>query len=77
MSSFEVIPPEYPHTFMADEILTNEFLLEDQSSVIHEAKIKELASWANRKVYDAVTNSGQPFMTVRWVVTEKILMVNQ
>ena len=69
--SFEVIPSEYPHTLMADEILTNEILLEDQSSVIHEAKLKELASWADRKVYDPVTNSGQPFITVRWVVTEK------
>ena len=59
------------HMLMVDEILTNEVILEDQSSVIHKAKLKDLASWAARKVYDAVTNSGQLFITVRWVVTEK------
>ena len=71
VSSFEVIPSEYPHILMADAILTNEILLEDQSSVIHKANLRELASWSDRKVNDAVTNSGKPFMTVRWVVTEK------
>ena len=37
VSSFEVILSEFPHTLMTDEILTNEILLEDQSSVIYEA----------------------------------------
>ena len=73
MSSFEVIPSESPHRLMADEVLP-----EDQSIVIHvhEARLKELTSWSDRKVYDAVTNGGQPFMTVRWIATEKNIMVN-
>ena len=31
---FEVIPSENPHTLTADEILANEILIDDQSSVI-------------------------------------------
>ena len=77
MSSFEVIPSEFPYILMANEILTNEILLEDQFSVICGAKLNELANWSDRKEYDDVTNSGQPFMTVRWVVTERISTVNQ
>ena len=33
VSSFKVIPSEFPHTLMADKILTNEILLEDQFSL--------------------------------------------
>ena len=58
---------------MADEILTSEALLGYLSSAVYEAKLRELDSWSHRKVFQTVPNEGQPFMTVRWVLTEKTI----
>ena len=46
-------------------------MVADQTSAIYTAKLQELASWNERDIYEDVPNNGQPYMTVRWVVTQK------
>ena len=44
---------------------------------IEEAKLKELDNWKNdwkNKVYSEVDNEGQSQISVRWVITEKIII---
>ena len=36
-----------------------------------DAKIEELASWMRNDVYSVAEDVGQPFLNVRWVLTEK------
>lgn len=42
-------------------------------SDVMDAKIDELEKWKKNKVYENVENHGQKALSVRWVVTEKIL----
>lgn len=43
----------------------------DEKGVI-EAKQRELKSWQEFDVYEEVSDMGQPYLTVRWVCTEKL-----
>ena len=36
-----------------------------------DAKLDELANWKSKAVYEEVDDVGQPFMTCRWVLTQK------
>ena len=36
-----------------------------------DAKLDELANWKSKAVYEEVDDLGQPFMTCRWVLTQK------
>ena len=56
---------------MADEVLLNEVMAADQTSAIYQAELQELASWNEQDIYEEVPNNGQPYMTVRWVVTQE------
>ena len=38
---------------------------------VKEAKQKELENWRKFNVYEEVTNTGQSYISVRWVCTEK------
>ena len=58
-------------TAMADEVLLNEVMAADQTSAIYQAELQELASWNEQDIYEEVPNNGQPYMTVRWVVTQE------
>ena len=40
---------------------------------IHEAKTRELESWSKHEVYDEVEDIGQDCISVRWVVTPKLI----
>ena len=68
---FEIVSNTLTDTALADEVLLNEVMVADQTSAIYQAKLQELASWNERDVYEEVPNNGQPYMTVRWVVTQK------
>ena len=56
---------------MQDEFQVNNILITEPTSEIYSAKIKELQNWSDNNVYNEVTDKGQPFMTVRWVITNK------
>ena len=38
-----------------------------------EAKEKELQNWIQNNVFEVVENTGQKYITVRWVITEKMV----
>ena len=42
------------------------------SSKVTEAKIAEMENWKRNGVYEEVINDGQPTVSVRWVITEKV-----
>ena len=42
------------------------------SSKVTEAKIAEMENWKRNGVYEEVIDDGQPTVSVRWVVTEKV-----
>ena len=39
----------------------------------YNAKLKELESWSVQKVYEEVEDQGQEYITLRWVVTPKVI----
>ena len=39
---------------------------------VDKAKYKEIENWKANNVYEEVENFGQPFLSVRWIVTEKL-----
>lgn len=43
----------------------------DQAHQIHKAKATELENWKTFQVYDEVPDSGQPYISTRWVITTK------
>ena len=54
--------------------LNEEVLLcKNETFDVVEAKLKELENWKNNKVYNEVDNEGQNLISVRWVITEKII----
>ena len=51
-----------------EEILIS---IDDQDYETTEAKLRELKSWIDFDVYHEVENTGQRYMTVQWVMTQK------
>ena len=49
-----------------------EMLVLYNNSQIAEAKEKEIKNWVQNDVFETVENTGQKYITVRWVITEKI-----
>ena len=50
---------------------TDESVLNASNDEFSDAKQKELQNWIENAVYKEVSNVGQEFVTVRWVLTEK------
>ena len=73
ISSFTVLHVETPYSGLTDELCATPIFVVNHNSEIQEAKQRELANWSDHNVCDEVPNIGQPFMTVRWVVTQKIV----
>lgn len=44
-----------------------------ENKEVLQAKLQELYSWKNNKVYEEVPNSGQKIISTKWIVTEKII----
>ena len=40
---------------------------------MNSAKMQELEAWRSHNVYDLVVDEGQPTISVRWVVTPKVV----
>lgn len=55
------------------EVLQSEILIAQVDTDIELAKQRELQSWKSQKVYEEVTDEGQNFMNVRWVITPKVI----
>ena len=70
VASWSVVSTSSDHS-MQDEFQVNNILITEPTSEIYSAKIKELQNWSDNNVYNEVTDKGQPFMTVRWVITNK------
>ena len=56
-----------------DEILENQTYVTQVNHKILNAKEKELQSWRSEKVFDEIENNGQPTMSVRWVLKQKVI----
>ena len=56
-----------------DEVICNEILIASRHDEIAAAKAKELASWIDREVSVPVDDEGQQAISVKWVVTEKMI----
>ena len=69
-SSWSVVSLSSDH-IMQDEFQVNNVLITEPTSELYSAKIKERQNWSNHNVHNEVTDKGQPFMTVRWVITNK------
>ena len=57
----------------SDEIICNEVFLATQREETNIAKSKELQAWIDQDVYEAVDNEGQSAISVKWVITEKMI----
>ena len=55
------------------ELISNEIYQAEIQNDIQEAKKAELDSWLKREVYDEVVDKGQSSVSVRWVITPKIV----
>ena len=56
--------------------MSSEVLLTNSPSPnpnVHEAMIEELNKWKENEVYEVVDDVGQKFISVHWVITEKII----
>ena len=51
----------------------SEVTLITSNSEVLIAKLKELQSWIDNSVYNEIPNEGQDTMSIRWVVTPKII----
>jgi len=61
---------------LTDEVLLSEIYLTSCKSQELQAKIKELDQWKQRNVYKEIVNNGEDFVSLRWVVTQKIINDN-
>ena len=48
-------------------------LCKNETFEVVEAKLRELENWKNNNVYNEVEDDGQSQVSVRWVITEKIV----
>ena len=56
-----------------DKTPTSTNLFHSNDDAVLQAKEKELTSWKSQEVYREVENTGQTVMSLRWVVTPKII----
>ena len=56
-----------------EEIHVLETLLQDMEDETMRAKLKELSSWLHHEVYVEVEDKGQKCISVRWVITPKMI----
>ena len=52
---------------------TSDVYLSELNKDVEEAKLKELLNWSNEQVYEEIDDIGQETMSVRWVVTPKMI----
>ena len=57
-------------TFVSDDL---PMIILFNSTSIRKAKLKEIENWVIHDVFEEVENEGQPTVSVRWVITERIL----
>ena len=57
-------------TFVSDDL---PMIILFNSTSIRKAKLKEIENWLAHDVFEEVENEGQPTISVRWVITERIL----
>ena len=55
------------------ELITTEVYQAEICTEIEEAKAVELEGWKKREVYDEVDDNGQSCISVRWVITPKVI----
>ena len=56
-----------------EELTSNEIYQAEIANDISEAKGAELDSWMKQEVYDEVEDKGQNCISVRWVITPKLV----
>ena len=56
-----------------DEHQTKDILIAQSKEDINKAKEHELDQWKERNVYIEEEDTGQPCISLRWVITEKII----
>ena len=72
MPSLEVIEKDSANE-PSDEVVFNEEMTENKKQQEIKAKERELKAWQERGVYKEVDNIGQNFMSLRWVLTQKLI----
>ena len=55
------------------EILNYQTLLAEIDQDIEAAKQKEMQAWIDQEVYDEVNDEGQKCISVRWVISPKVI----
>ena len=64
--------PDLGETWKENMLYTVELPVSKQNTAeVREAKDKELQNLENYRVFEVVDNTGQDFVTARWVVTQK------
>ena len=56
-----------------DEIRMNEVLILETDKLIEEAKQTELTNWLEEDVYEEIDDCNQRYMSVRWVISKKLV----
>ena len=57
-------------TFISDD---SQMIILFNNAEVSKAKEKELKNWISNKVFEEVEDNGQPTISVRWVITERVL----
>ena len=69
-----IMPVDLQNDFSEWEVLSEEteMLVLFNTEAVSAAKDKEVSSWQNNDVYEEVDDVGQEYISVRWVITEKV-----
>ena len=73
VTSWTYICNDYIATRSDQELLSNEIYLAEIENEVEEVKAAELENWQKQEVCDEVQDKGQPCVSVRWVITPKLI----
>ena len=73
VSSLTLIPPEVASQTNTEEVLYSQVFLTELENQTFKAKLLELESWQKQNVYVAEDDIGQNCISVRWVISKKIV----
>ena len=73
VSSLKLIPTEVASQNNTEEVLYSQVFLTELENQTFKAKLLELESWQKQNVYVAEDDIGQNCISVRWVISKKIV----